>query len=233
MHSPSRIDSAGCQCEFGPFSLEHDVAYAVWRREKLNCLAGHDKLSFIAVHDITSVTREEHEAICRQVRQRNFAPFRTQLVEAAVDDHCQKLCEFASNFGLHELEAQRSANGTGVVALEVARTELQSGYIPYTDRKLGWHTDGYYNYSPPHRVIQGMLLFCIRAAKSGGANQFLDHDVAYIKLRDLDPRYVKALMHPTAMTIPENREPDGTIRPANTGPVFVVSANGKKNGHAI
>jgi hypothetical protein len=67
-----------------------------------------------------------------------------------------------------------------------------------------------------------VLLHCTQAAESGGENDLLDHEIAYIRLRDENPAYIEALMHPQTMTIPANREDGREIRPARTGPVFSV-----------
>ena len=53
-------------------------------------------------------------------------------------------------------------------------------------------------------------------------NALLDHEIAYLLLRDADPAFVAALMQPDAMTIPARRDDDGVARPAETGPVFSV-----------
>ena len=42
--------------------------------------------------------------------------------------------------------------------------------------------------------------------RRGGENALLDPEVAYIRLRDANPDYVRALMAPDAMTIPPNTE---------------------------
>ena len=52
----------------------------------------------------------------------------------------------------------------------------------------------------------------------------LDHEIAYILLRDADPEYVKALEAPGAMTVPANAPRGAPIRPARTGPVFCAEA---------
>jgi alpha-ketoglutarate-dependent taurine dioxygenase len=50
----------------------------------------------------------------------------------------------------------------------------------------------------------------------------MDPEIAYIRLRDENPAYIEALMHPKAMTIPEFIEVDGRKRPKSQGPVFWV-----------
>jgi hypothetical protein len=100
----------------------------------------------------------------------------------------------------------------------VAPEKSARGYIPYSDRPLLWHTDGYYN--APEQRIRAFILHCVRPAAAGGENRVLDPEIAYILLRDADPRYVEALSAPDAMTIPANEEDAAVARPAQAGPVF-------------
>ena len=52
------------------------------------------------------------------------------------------------------------------------------------------------------RRIHGMILHCVQPAREGGETTLMDHEMAYIALRDADPRWVRALMADDAMTIP-------------------------------
>jgi len=97
-------------------------------------------------------------------------------------------------------------------------------FIPYTDKPIRWHTDGYYNL--PERTVRGLLLHCVESAATGGENQLLDHEIAYILLRDENPDFIRALSAPDAMTIPERADDQGVARAAETGPVFSLDANG-------
>ncbi len=133
-------------------------------------------------------------------------------------DPRRTLRAFADAFGLRIAEKHRSAGGDGIVALTESDAPGQKGYIPYSKRGMNWHTDGYYN--APGDQISAMVLHTARPAEDGGANQFLDPAVAYIRLMDENPDYLRALMHPEAMLIPENREADGSLRPVSIGPVF-------------
>jgi hypothetical protein len=54
----------------------------------------------------------------------------------------------------------------------------------------------------------------------------MDHEVAYMLLRDENPEYVKALMHPNAMTIPANILDGKVIRETQSGPVFSINKKG-------
>jgi alpha-ketoglutarate-dependent taurine dioxygenase len=67
-----------------------------------------------------------------------------------------------------------------------------------------------------------VVLHCVSAAAEGGEHVYLDHEIAYLLLRDENPDYLAALMQPDAMTIPANTEAGVEIRPAQTGPVFSV-----------
>ena len=65
-----------------------------------------------------------------------------------------------------------------------------------------------------------VVLHCSGVPAVGGENALLDHEIAYIKLRDEDPRFITAFEHPQCMTIPANTGVEGEIRPEVTGPVF-------------
>jgi len=61
-----------------------------------------------------------------------------------------------------------------------------------------------------------------RPGARGGISGLVDHDRVYIALRDANPAWVRALMAPDAMTIPERADDHGVARPAQSGPVFSV-----------
>ncbi len=67
-----------------------------------------------------------------------------------------------------------------------------------------------------------MLLHCVRDAASGGDTALLDHELAYILLREDDPAHVRALMQPDALAIPARVDDDGVARPEAVGPVFSI-----------
>ena len=128
------------------------------------------------------------------------------------------LRRFSDRFGLKIAEAHRSAGDAGIVALQPSDDPARRGYIPYSTRALNWHTDGYYN--GPGERISAFVLHCVRAADRGGENRILDPEILYIRLRDARPDLLAALLHPAAMSIPANSEPDGALRAESVGPVF-------------
>jgi alpha-ketoglutarate-dependent taurine dioxygenase len=130
--------------------------------------------------------------------------------------------QIGARLGLERLQANPFADEDGISSLETAPEKSARGYIPYSNRRLAWHTDGYYN--PPAERIRAFLLHCVRPAASGGENRVLDHEIAYLLLREADPEHVRALCVPDAMTIPANAGEGIESRPAQSGPVFSSDA---------
>jgi alpha-ketoglutarate-dependent taurine dioxygenase len=129
----------------------------------------------------------------------------------------------ANQVGLQRLDGNWLADEDGISPIAVAAPAGdRPAFIPYTNRPIKWHTDGYYQ--PEHRLIRGMVLHCVRPARSGGETALMDHEMAYIALRDANPDWIAALMAPDAMTIPERLDDDGIARPEQAGPVFSVNA---------
>jgi hypothetical protein len=129
-----------------------------------------------------------------------------------------------AQFGLHRLDHNMGADEDAITSLKVQSDAAHRHYIPYSNKPIAWHTDGYYN-TPAHQ-IQGLLLHCVQPAASGGTNALLDQEIAYILVRDKDPDYIRALMHPQAMTIPANLAEGKLVRPEQTGPVFSITPAG-------
>ena len=99
-----------------------------------------------------------------------------------------------------------------------------SCHIPYTNRPLGWHTDGYYN-AGEHQV-RAWLLYCAQPAAEGGDNELLDHEIAYIRIRDQNPEWIRALMAADALPSPATPRAANRSAPDHGGPVFRCPADG-------
>jgi alpha-ketoglutarate-dependent taurine dioxygenase len=130
------------------------------------------------------------------------------------------LRRLGSRLGLARLHGNPLADEDGITSLETTPEKSALGFIPYSNRRLLWHTDGYYN--APGERIRAFMLHCVRPAAAGGENRLLDPEIAYLLLRDADPRFVEALSAPDAMTIPAHVVDGVTRRPAQTGPVFSI-----------
>lgn len=172
------------------------------------------------VRDPRDLSESEVEEIQRVCGAANMAVYASPLAGMADKDIPRRL---GASVGLARLHANPLADEDGISSLEAAPGKSALGYIPYSNRRLLWHTDGYYN--APAQRIRAFILHCVRPATTGGENRLLDHEIAYILLRDADPEYVRALSALDAMTIPANAGEGAEIRAAQTGPVFSTEAS--------
>jgi hypothetical protein len=199
----------------GPFALGDDSAYCAWRDAKLATYPQSASDLVVEIADPHSLTPAEFEAILLRCRRANMAIYTASSELGAGKDIPRRL---GAQFGLTRLDPNMLADEDGITSLCVVPGKSGRGYIPYSNRRLLWHTDGYYN--PPERKIQAMLLHCVRPAQEGGENMLLDPEIAYIALRDENPDWIAALMASDAMTIPANTESGAETRAAQPGPVF-------------
>lgn len=189
-----------------------------WRTAKIRLSQALANAEPVALGSLDHPDPAALSEILSRCSMQNFALYDADQTGPELEKVSRSLLGFADRLGLNVTENHRSAGPAQVVALRTSSDEGKKGYIPYTPRPMNWHTDGYYN--PAHSPVKGFILHCFQQAASGGENHLLDPEIAYLRLRDENPAYISALMHPAAMTIPENRESDGTLRPASTGPVF-------------
>lgn len=207
-----------------PFDLGDDSAYRRWRDAKLAAQPRSLDELVVDVADPRALTPAERDALLARVARTNFALYRSRVP----GDDGTLPRRLGAQLGLWRLDANWLADEDGVSRIAVSEAnDGQGGFIPYTDRAIGWHTDGYYH--PQQRRIRGMVLHCVRPAASGGVNALLDHELAYIALRDRSPGLVRALMQPDAMVIPARTDESGVARAAQAGPVFFVDEDGFLN----
>jgi hypothetical protein len=204
-----------------PFDLDRSDAYARWRDERLARAPTRLADLMVEVADPRRLTATEHAAVLDRCRRSNMAIY---AGGTGADPDKELVRMLGAQFGLHRLDHNMGADEDAVTSLRVQSDAAHRDYIPYSDKPIAWHTDGYYNL--PERQIQGLLLHCVQPAASGGANALLDHEIAYILVRDQEPDSIRALMHPRAMTIPANRVDGQLVRPEQSGPVFSVTAAG-------
>lgn len=206
----------------GPFSTADEAAYRLWREAKLAVHPTDPKALMVEIADPLAPTAAELAAIEAACGRADMCLYRFAAPSPDEAHARRAVSTLAAACGLTRFEKHRSAGPDGLVAIEVAADAHRSGFIPYSTRPIGWHTDGYYAYEGPARAIRAMVLHCVRPAAEGGVNALLDHEIAYIRLRDRDPALVDALMRPNAMSIPPSVEEDGSVRDWAVGPVFEV-----------
>lgn len=208
-----------------PYLLDNVAAYEAWRVEKLARAEAGLTAGFIEIADLSRPTAAERAALVDSCRATNMALYRVPALGGDESATRLALAAFARTMGLTRFEEHRSAVDDGIVPIEVTDTGGRAGFIPYSDRAINWHTDGYYSYRAPDELIRAMVLHCVRNAAEGGVNAMLDQDIAYIRLRDADPAFIAAMMHPRAMTIPGFDDESGKSHGEVAGPVFVVNGD--------
>ena len=200
-----------------PFDLTDDRTYQRWREWKLRDYPRTAGDLIVRIADPFQISALEKQALLQCCRKTNAAIY--QISDGNISDK-ELVSALGHQFGLKRLDRNLRADEDSITSLQVMPDEDRTLYIPYTNRALNWHTDGYYNTS--EEQVKGVVLHCVSDAAEGGDNVYLDHEIAYILLRDENPDYISALMQPDAMTIPGNTEAGLELRPAQTGPVFSV-----------
>jgi Taurine catabolism dioxygenase TauD, TfdA family len=208
---------------FLPWNASDSAAFSRWRESKLASAPNSAADLIVEVEDAKSLSVAEQHAIIARVRTCSMAIYAQRRPNSEGDDKAT-LRNLGACVGLIALDSNSLADDDGITPLAVHRDGTRARYIPYTDRPIAWHTDGYYN--PVARRVRGLTLHCARPAATGGENRLMDPEMLYLLLRDEDPALVTALMRDDAMTIPGNDE-DGMIRTATPGPVFWVDGDGQ------
>lgn len=198
---------------------ESSSDYREWRAAKLDAYPTSANDLVTSIGGLEALAAGEKAAILANCRRANMAIYSCR--DRTVDRAAVRI--FAAHFGLQRLDHHLCANDDGVAELTVASDDKRSGYVPYSNRSLSWHTDGYYNLESNR--LRAVILHCVQDAASGGQNAVLDPEVAYLRLRDANPAYVTAFEHPECMEIPANTGTNGEIRPVVGGPVFWYDAD--------
>jgi hypothetical protein len=219
---PDDLNIAWQQPVGGSFDLDDSEAYQAWREDKLAHYPRQPGDLLVPVGDLAAPTPDEISKIRELCRRANMAIYQVKGENIAANNLSDSIRSFAAHFGLSRLDSHLLTDDDGVTALTVADQGTRTAYIPYSTRPIGWHTDGYYN--DGQHSVRGLMLHCAQPAATGGENAVLDQEIAYIHLRDENPAFITALMHPHCMTLPANpgdtRGANGAMRPARTGPVF-------------
>ena len=198
-----------------PFDLYNQSEYERWRDEKLFNYPDKAEQLIVEINDPMNLSNAERSAIIERCNKANMAIYMSQ----STDDPDKRLAsKLAKQLSLKTLDNNMGSDDDGITSLQVSKSQGRERYIPYSNKAINWHTDGYYN--TLDKQIHALNLHCVRPAKCGGENAVMDHEIAYIRLRDKNPEFIHALMAQDSMIIPPNIKGRDVIRPARKGPVF-------------
>jgi len=198
-----------------PFILENETEYKNWRQTKLE-LYPLDISKFSIPLDINNFQKKDLDLIKFNMNKYNFAlyNFKSELTNNELENFCTMLNLnnsisnlFSDSKNISDIRDHKDTNNNQI-----------GEYIPYTNKPLNWHTDGYYY--PLNNSVKSFLLHCVNPAHRGGENLLLDHEILYILIRDHNPSYIKILMEKNIMGIPRNKN---NAESTNiNGPVFFI-----------
>lgn len=205
-----------------PFHFDNDEAYQRWREQKLAQYPQSLSDLVVPIANPKSLTSFELDNIKQLLIKTNMALYQVNG-EAQEDKSIPE--EIGRQLGIVSLDKNECADDDGFTSLQVVEEGLHKIYIPYSNKPINWHTDGYYNRLSEQ--IYSMILHCVRPAILGGENQLWDNEIVYMLLRDQNPAFIKALMADNAMTIPKNVLDGQLVRPDRSGPVFMITTEGR------
>lgn len=198
-----------------PFILENETEYKNWRQTKLE-LYPLNINKFSIPLDINNFQKKDLDLIKFNMNKYNFAlyNFKSELKNNELENFCTMLNLnnsisnlFSDSKNISDIKDHKDTNNNQI-----------GEYIPYTNKPLNWHTDGYYY--PLNNSVKSFLLHCVNPAHRGGENLLLDHEILYILIRDHNPSYIKILMENNIMGIPRNK--NNTESTNINGPVFFI-----------
>ena len=206
------------------FDLDDAAAYERWRDRKLNGYPVKVQSLIVNISDLQNPSNFEVNAMKEGINKTNMTFYRCNHgMGANVESTKESLNHLGLLLGLKTKDVNPISDEDSYSVLSTKADAEKNRYIPYTNKPINWHTDGYYN--PEDKKILGMGLHCISPAAVGGENALIDPEIVYILMRDENPDFIRALMHPHAMEIPANTDADRDFRPVQSGPVFSMYAD--------
>ena len=166
-----------------------------WAEEKEKNIPKNINGILVNIHDINNVKTSEITKIKETINKYNSCIYSSKIALKSNTD----LLKFVELVGMRTYDCNNieSSKITTITPLE----NNKINYIPYTDKSLNWHTDGYYD----KNSIFSWLLHCVNPATQGGENYLLDHELAlreYVFSND----DIDDLMAGDALTIPESKD---------------------------
>ena len=177
-----------------------------WAEEKEKNIPQNTDGISVNIHDINNVKISEIAKIKETIYKYNSCIYSSKV---ALKNNTN-LLKFAESIGMKTYDCNNIESNEISTITPLQNNKIN--YIPYTDKSLNWHTDGYYD----KKSIFSWLLHCVNPATQGGENYLLDHELAlreYVLKND----DINNLMAEDALTIPESKD---TSRPEISTYIF-------------
>jgi len=207
------------------FDLSNHDAYQSWRDEKLNIYPEVLSQLVVEISNPLQISAAEMAKIQHMLKLTNMVIYQWRQADMPEHEIKQAIRTMGEQFALKRLDHNECADEDAITALQVKNSGMATSYIPYSNKAINWHTDGYYN--ALDQQIYAFVLHCVRPAQDGGENQLLDPEMVYIQIRDKSPDLIRVLMQEDIMMIPKNTLDDKIIRPDRFGPVFMFDPHGQ------
>lgn len=205
-----------------PFHLRNELEYARWKHNKLEGYPTKVEQLLVPIANPFALTPNEIYQLRQSLLKTNMVIYSITSGDMSAKSIPESI---GRQLGIRNLDKNECADNDSFTSLQVMQQGLHQLYIPYSNKPLNWHTDGYYN--KLDEQIYSMLLHCVRDAESGGENYLLDPDMLYMLIRDKNPELITALMEEDTMIIPKNVIDGELIRPDRVGPVFQITSEGR------
>lgn len=191
--------------------------YKRWAEEKLEGFTNKIDDLLVEINDPLNISISEKNQINQIIQSKNVVFF---SVNKPVLGTKKQIKSYASIFGMGDYEFDSKSDMDGLTEIKHhQKSHRDIEYIPYSDKPLNWHTDGYYN--DQSNSILSWLLYCVCPSAEGGINKYMDHEIAYILYNESYENIAK-LMMPDSYVIPENKS---NGRPEVKNPVFSFENN--------
>lgn len=188
--------------------------YKLWTEEKKQLCK---EVALVSIENPIHLSSIEKDKLAEQINSHNFCIY---SIAPEVFNSSNFISPFGEQCGLRAIDSNLCAHEDSITRIEKRDEGLKKGFIPYSDKKINWHTDGYYNVES--QIVYAFILHCQQPADSGGENGLIDQDEVFIHLYNENPKYLEALMDDTVMTIPANVIDGNEVRPETTTAIFKV-----------
>ena len=187
--------------------------YKRWKDKKLESFTRNLDDLTVQIHSPSALSKPEKSRVISLLSSNNIVFIHIDKITCRDKPSIKS---FARQIGLGNYELDSQSDKDGLTEIKDIEDEKRlSEYVPYTNKELNWHTDGYY--TDQNNSVLAWMLFCQEAAEDGGMNKYLDHEIAYILFNNKSDKLKDLLLH-DACCIPTNTK---TNRKEVYNPVFM------------